>query len=566
MEKLSKIALLFLILSLSFSSRFEVLTEQQRLSIPESESLRSVGGVYSVFPYHSCGSIPPSYRGSCSDFVADFCIDGSVALEASIQPLSSDESRDFAEVMRKLSTADREIDSLKSKLLYNIIKDRENCTAEFVPISSSLPLNRIDTLSNTFYSFSYNLFLLSPFSLPLYAKFIQVKVDCKNRIPIISDFTNMILNILIDFDAHIDRQRNAYENAAEALNIVFDKVVLEADSLYYEGGGYSNYSTQAYRFYNERIKPFIYKANIKQVSMNQKDISDKDFASAFIYLKETSRKVSVERTSLGNCEMGAMYSLHYAVAINYLIDLNRQIVENRAKLRADYEVLLSQAEQKLADAENKYNYLKQQDFDKITPEIILYAFNATQETALEKKYQIPSASLAEMKEYLFGSGSVPGAKLLIANAKEDTQNRVMFYYAKGMEKLSKSITMSDHVINNSYELQRVADELIIALTEKTRLKLDQANKSLSKYQVYDLNTATVYSQLNSTLENSFSLYYYYDPTVTTKGKRIEQLYLAAKGAEEVIHLSSVKANDVVELKKKRLKEVLNDLNSTIAKA
>ncbi|MCX8202580.1 MAG: hypothetical protein N3G74_02140 [Candidatus Micrarchaeota archaeon] len=566
---LGRIFLLFLImLSISFSV-YPTLTQNQREAVPINESLRSVEGVYSIFPFTSCSLIPANYGGfsKCNDFVTDFCMENYFTIRQSVQSLSSDEMAEFRKAIEKIQIADNEISAMKSKLTTSLLN--KNCSVYFkiAPLPSNILAVVLPNTINYLMAFSYADYVKSPIKLSENTVFTKAEIDCEDQIPIISDIADLLMDVAISFERYLERQQSAYENAGEAINILFDKVAMQADSLYYEGAGYSNYSTQAHKFYNEKIKSFIYKSKINQKELTDSDLNAKDFSAYFIYIRETSKKVSAERIKqLNDCEMGAMFSPRYIIAFNYLIDLHRKILENRAKLKADYDILLSEAEQKFRDAETRYNILMSEEYWKINAPIMLYSLNKSQETSLESAYMVPSDSIAEIKEYLYGSGSATSVKSLIDSAKRDADNRVMFYYAKGMEKFSNSISISNYLINNSYKIEKISDEVLQSLNEKVRTKLDLAYANLSKYPVYDTSSASAYDLLNSKYNQASSVYNNYNPGMTSKGERVVQLYNAARNLDEVIEAASAKASDFAEIKKKGLREALAELNSTISKA
>ncbi|MEM3431589.1 MAG: hypothetical protein QW783_03540, partial [Candidatus Micrarchaeia archaeon] len=111
-----------------------------------------------------------------------------------------------------------------------------------------------------------------------------------------------------------------------------------------------------------------------------------------------------------------------------------------------------------------------------------------------------------------------------------------------------------------------SDNVLISMNEKVRYKLEYAYNNLSKYPVYDIASASAYDLLNNKYQAASSIYNNYNPSNTTKGERIVQLYNASVMLDDVIFISSKKASDVTELKKKSLKDALDELNSTIIKA
>lgn len=555
------IAILFF--QLTFAG-YPIVSQSQREAVPINESLRSVGGVYSNFPFVSCSLIPAKYGGfgHCNDFVADFCIDKELDLTRSIVPLTSEERNEMKSILAKLESADDSTTAMKNKLLNSLVK--KNCTYKLSPFFGlSTHVLELDDLSLTF---NYDEFKSSPIKIGVYS--IRIERSCEGfELPFISDFVDLLVDFVISFESYLGYQTSAYQNSGDALNGMFDLVTQQADSLYYEGAGYSNYSTSAYKFYNEKIKSFIYKSNQNQVEPTQSDLDSGDFSAYFIYVKNISQKVSLERTNkLSNCEMAVMSSPQYIVAFNYLIDLYREIQEARATLRSDYDVAKSESMQKFIDAQTRYDILMREDYWKVNQPITVYSLNISQETTMQEGLIVPSDSLMQMKELLYGSGSSISVKNLLDAADKDTEDQVMFYYSKGIEKFRKATELSKFAINNSYKIESISDRVLASLNEKVRYKIEFAYNNLTKYPVYDMSSASAYNLLNDKYQTASSLYNNYNPANTTKGERIVQLYNASLMLDDVIIISSKKASDVAELKKKSLKDALDELNSTIKKA
>ncbi|MEM3455076.1 MAG: hypothetical protein QXT72_00745 [Candidatus Micrarchaeia archaeon] len=549
--------LVILFFQLTFAG-YPIISQIQREAVPINESLRSVEGVYSVFPFVDCSLIPDKYGGfgHCNNFVADFCISNQVLLLNSIEPLTKEEEKDMGNILGKLRTADKAIESMKSKFTNLIIQ--KNCTQTIK--TNSCPL--LDYKYGTSFCYDYTAYKETP--IDLRKCFVDVVVSCDD---VESDLIEFIIDLIISIDSYIQNQVSAYENSAQALNGLFDLVTQEADSLYYEGAGYSNYSSSAYKFYNEKIKSFIYKSNQNQIEPTQSDLNSRDFSSYFIYVRNISKKVSLERVNkLSNCEIAVMASPQYLTAFNYLIDLYREIQEARATLRSDYDVAKSEATQKFIDAQTRYNILMNEKYWLVNQPIVAYALNTSQETTIQEGLVIPSDSLLQMKELLYGSGSSISVKNLLDAANKDTEDQVIFYYSKGIEKFRKATELSKFAINNSYKIEVESDNVLISLNEKVRYKLEYAYNNLSKYPVYDIASASAYDLLNNKYQLASSIYNNYNPSNTTKGERIVQLYNAAVMLDDVISFASIKSSDVIELKKKSFKEALDELNATIKKA
>ncbi|MEM4134527.1 MAG: hypothetical protein QXO35_02380 [Candidatus Micrarchaeia archaeon] len=546
---------------------YPIISQSQREAVPINESLRSVEGVYSVFPFVDCSLIPNRYGGfgHCNDFVADFCIDKQLDLSRSIIPLNSEEKNEMRSILAKLKSADDSIIAMKNKLFSSLVK--KNCTYENLILSSQLKhVLSLNGISLVFDYLFYKYFKTNPINFYDYS--LRVTYSCEGiEVPIVSDLIDILVDFVISFDRYLEYQTSAYQNAAEALNSLFDLVIKQADSLYYEGAGYSNYSTSAYKFYNERIKSFIYKSNQNQIEPTQSDLNSRDFSSYFIYVRNISKKVSSERVNkLSNCEIAVMSSPQYIIAFNYLIDLYREIQEARATLRSDYDVAKSEATQKFIDAQTRYNILMNEKYWLVNQPIVAYALNSSQETTMQEGLIVPSDSLMQMKELLYGSGSSISVKNLLDAANKDTDDQVIFYYSKGIEKFRKATELSKFAINNSYKIEVESDNVLISLNEKVRYKLEYAHNNLTKYPVYDIASASAYELLNNKYHAAASIYNNYNPSNTTKGERIVQLYNAALMLDEVISFASIKSSDIIELKKKSFKEALDELNATIKKA
>ncbi|MEM3369394.1 MAG: hypothetical protein QXE90_00880 [Candidatus Micrarchaeia archaeon] len=554
--------LVILFFQLTFAG-YPIISQSQREAVPINESLRSVEGVYSVFPFVDCSLIPDKYGGfgHCNNFVADFCIDNQMHLSRSIVPLTSEERSAMKSIIAKLESADNAVVSMKNKLLNFLVK--KNCTYQ---ILLNIPYVNMLNIVEILPSMDYEGFKKSPIKLSSFV--VKAELKCEGvDIPIVSDLFDFVVDIITSFDRYLELQTTAYENSGEALNELFDLVVQQADSLYYEGAGYSNYSSSAYKFYNEKIKSFIYKSNQNQIEPTQSDLNSEDFSAYFIYVRNISKKVSLERVNkLSNCEIAVMSSPQYIVAFNYLIDLYREIQEARATLRSDYDVAKSEATQKFTDAQTRYNILMNEKYWLVNQPIVAYALNTSQETTMQEGLVIPSDSLLQMKELLYGSGSSISVKNLLDAANKDTEDQVIFYYSKGIEKFRKATELSKFAINNSYKIEVESDNVLISLNEKVRYKLEYAYNNLSKYPVYDIASASAYDLLNNKYQAASSIYNNYNPSNTTKGERIVQLYNASVMLDDVIFISSKKASDVTELKKKSLKDALDELNSTIIKA
>lgn len=559
---------LFLTLSYNLSAAefYPTLSPEQRQQIPINDSLRSVEGINSHFPFRSCSVIPSGYGfAQCNDFVADFCIENQFSTYSSIQSLTSEEQNTFNSSLSKLQSAEQSVISMKEKLTRLLLS--KNCTVNNLTISVPVPFINIRSLAVLF---NYEAFKSSKTKIdfPFSQQSFTVSADCDGVvIPIISNIIDFLVDVIISFDHYIELQTSIYENSASAMNDLFDRVTQQADSLYFEGAGYSNYTTSAYTFYNSKIKSFIYKSKTNQIKPTEFDITSNDFSSYFIYVREVSKKVANERTNrLSNCEMSVMASPSYVIAFNYLIDLHREILEQRAALRSNYEELKKEAEDKFKDAGTKYRLLIDNEYSKITPEIYMYALNISQTTTLPINISAPSDEILKMSEDLYGSGSVTSVENLINSAKSDEKAQVIFYYAKGIEKFSTAIRLADSAINKSSQIEEVAGSVLISLNEKVKSKLDAAYSNLSKYPVYDTASESMYNLLNSKYSNASSIYNNYNPSNTTKGERITQLYNAAIMLDDVIRISNTKISDAIEMKKKSMKDAIDELNSTIKKA
>ena len=533
-QLLRSLFFLFLLFSVTFSIPYQPLDKQKRDNVPTNLSLRSITSI-AEFPYTSCSDIPLSYNDRCGDFVEDMNFVYRQPIKGFIEIyLTPEEQSIFQKELNLLDQSDVSLSQMK-KIWFAKVRDFDpNCSISIV----ESPIN--------FQKFTFEgISILIPVVHPV--RFMTDECITDPLAILISDLFQGLFN---DYNRIISYESNSFNNAANALNQLVKDVAMQADSLYYEGGGYLNYSTNANIYYN----------TIKSILVNKS--KDPRFLS-YLLIANTSFKLNTNSRFNQN-EMSIMNSQDYVNAFTFFVDLYRNITYERAKLKENYNSLEVLAEQSCYAAEIKLKYLSDNKYYLINEEVVA-KLNDSQTTSLDFETNVPSNNIDLINELVYGSGSFLGGKVLISNAKKDVSNQAMFFYATGIEKLSKAISQCNQSIFLSEKTEEYVDSIFEQYESLVKYKLEVANKALADYKVYSEQTAAVSNLLNEKYNNASEIYYNYNPNNTTKGERVYQLYNALLLLEEVYKGSQLKASDLLIEKKSILKNSLEKLNETIKK-
>jgi len=535
-NKMFKLAIFLLLLFSVISAYYEPLDKQKRDNVPYNYSLRSITSI-ADFPYTSCNDIPNTYNNNCGNFIDDMNFVYRSPITGYIEIyLSPEEQQIFRNEINSLKSSDQKLSEMKSLWFIKIRDIDENCS-----------------IFEMFSPIKFQTFILKngkSITLPIVKPVDFEASNCK--VNAIGGFLSDILQGLTgEYDKAISHQHDSFNSAANALNTLVRDVAMQSDSLYYEGAGYSNYSTSAYVYYNE----------IKSILANKS--TDPRFSSYFA-IANASAKLNTNSRFINN-EMSIMNSQDYVNAFTFFVDLYRNITEERAKLATSYTSTEVLAEQVCSDAETKLKYLIDNKYYLINQQVVMQ-LNISQTTSLDFETKIPSSNIDSIKELVYGSGSFTGGKTLIDNAKQDFSKRVLFFYSTGIEKFSKAILQCNQSLFLSEKTEEQVDSILDQYDSLVKYKLDVASKALSDYKVYDEQTAAVSSLLNEKYKNASEIYYNYNPANTTKGERVFQLYTAVLLLNDVYNGSQMKASDLLVEKKSQLKKSLEKLNETIKKA
>ncbi len=522
--------ILISIYSFSFASSVPFPLDQgYRMMVSENDSLRSIYPISEKFPFAGCSSIPEDYEGKCGAFVYDFCIESSDYISSNIQMSSEEISGSLKDSYDLMISSDRHLQNLKNRW-FNIFLSSFNCT-----------INRIN-------------------SVLLFPTYIESCNDIFKDQIIDMLFGDLWVDVLISVDNYFSSQESTYSNGARSMNLLFSAVQEQADSLYYEGAGYQNYSSSASSFYDERIRSLISDYKSGRLDPQRESYS-------YLYVQKKSSELGNDSRIFSNCEMGIMHSKEYFSAFSSMLDLYRQTLSERAKLKSNYHSLLSISKMKYEEADSKLDYMRDNGYDLVSSSLIAYVSNDSQTTILESDVsQIPSNAIAELESILHGSGSKVGAEMLISQAETGVRDKTEFYYAKGMEFLSSSIFISEYSLNLSERIELKVSEVLSLLESKVVQKLNETHAKIESYSVWDTSTASVLDSVTQKYNRALEIYDNYNPFETTKGARISDLYSACVLLDEINETIAAKAWDVKSEKLKALNTSLQELNLVIQKA
>ena len=524
----------FLILTVLFlfsfsfaSSSLSPLDQSYRLRVSENDSLRSIVPISENFPHPGCSSIPEDYDGRCSAFVYDFCIESSDYISSNVQLTSEESSGALKGSYDALVSSDRYLQKLKDRW-FNVFLTSFNCTIDEGMLGG----------------LSFATYLASCEDIP------------KDQILDLL-FGDYGIDALIGIDNYHSSQTGSYGNGAKAINLLLESLQEQADSLYYEGAGYPNYSSKSSAFYDQKIRSLISDYKSGRIDPQRDSYS-------YLYVRSLANSVSSDSKLFSNCEMGVMHSGNYFSAYGSLLGIYRETISQRAQLKSDYDSLMADAEQRYAEADSKLNNIYNGNYHLVDSRIIAYVANDSQSTVLESDLSlIPSAAIAEIESELHGSGSQTGAELLIGQAKNRVSDKTEFYYAAGMESLYSSISLSENAMNLSGGVEERVSEILEVLESSISQRLEVTRASVEDYSVWDIATASVSDSLNENLDAAIELYNDYDPSETTKGERISDLYSACLILDEIDETIALKAWDVKSEKLKSLNSSIISLNSVI---
>ena len=521
------LAVLFLAAFSFAASSVSPLDQQYRLRVSENDSLRSIAPISENFPYAGCNSIPEDYNGRCSAFVYDFCIESSGYISSNVQLNSDESSGELKGSYDSLVSSDRYLQKLKDRW-FNVFLTSFNCTIDR------------DILGGL----SFATYLASCEDIP------------KDQILDLL-FGDYGVDALVGIDNYHSSQTGSYENGARAINLLMESLSEQADSLYYEGAGYPNYSSKASAFYDQKIRTLI--SDYKSGRLDpQRD------SYAYLYVRDIAFSVNNDSKLFSDCEMGIMHSENYFSAYENLLGIYREALSQRAQLKSDYDTLMLRAEETYGEANSKLDSINEWEYHLVDSRIIAYAANGSQSTVLESDVSsIPSNAIAQIESSLHGSGSQIGAKPLIDRAKNGARDKTEFYYAAGMERLSSSVSLSAAALNISDKVEARVSGILETLESLAVQKIERTSADVEDYSVWDIATASVSDSLNEKLNAALDFYNDYDPSETTKGERIFNLYSACLILDEIDETVALKAWDVKSEKLKELNSSLLSLNSVI---